>query len=447
MLRSLLPAFCHLLACIPAAAARADITWRCSTDGSEWRDRPVATLVNDQQHVGTEAAAGGAASAASAHAVDQQPLDLCTQIERMNCNGNDISRPYGGTAAECCAKCKALKGCFAWTFDSTPVHRPQCNMKSRCDNTTGTKWVVSGFSPAPPPPPPPPPPGTLFKLSIRSSDALHQMEGFGGCFNEKGWDALSVLTESARAEVMEAMFGHDGLRWNINRMPVGSSDFADSYYSLDDTIDDFSIAHLNLTRDNTKLLPFIQAAMKINPNLRTWGSPWSGPTWMKDSRPQMPKNEGCGSLSPEPKMRAAYALCEPPDPLRRRSLLLPLPWHRTITRRARSILTMLLLCLVLAPDLAKAVKAYRAAGLKFEHLAIQNEPNQGDPWNGKSCRDSYPKMHWTGDQLHTFLRDHLGPTFESEGLSDTVGLFLATFPVNDYVGYVEPALTDPEALK
>ena len=56
-------------------------------------------------------------------------------------------------------------------------------------------------------------------------------------------------------------------------------------------------------------------------------------------------------------------------------------------------------------------------------------------------------MHWTGDQLHTFLRDHLGPTFAREGLADTVGLFLATFPVNEYASYVEPALTDPETLK
>jgi uncharacterized protein (DUF2164 family) len=33
-------------------------------------------------------------------------------------------------------------------------------------------------------------------------------------------------------------------------------------------------------------------------------------------------------------------------------------------------------------------------------------------------------MHWTGDQLHTFLRDHLGPTFAEQGLADTVGIFL-----------------------
>eukprot|EP01051_Picozoa_sp_SAG22_P027241 SAG22_NODE_9019_length_614_cov_1.143689_1_plen_138_part_10 len=48
---------------------------------------------------------------------------------------------------------------------------------------------------------------------------------------------------------------------------------------------------------------------------------------------------------------------------------------------------------------------------------------------------------------HTFLRDHLGPTFAAQNLTETVGIFLATFPVNDYAGYIAPALTDPEALK
>ena len=39
------------------------------------------------------------------------------------------------------------------------------------------------------------------------------MEGFGGCFNEKGWEALAVLSEAGRAEVLAALFGREGLRW------------------------------------------------------------------------------------------------------------------------------------------------------------------------------------------------------------------------------------------
>ena len=45
-------------------------------------------------------------------------------------------------------------------------------------------------------------------------------------------------------------------------------------------------------------------------------------------------------------------------------------------------------------------------------------------------------MHWSGEEIHVFLKEYLGPTFESEGITDTVGIFLSTFPVNDYEGYV-----------
>ena len=102
--------------------------------------------------------------------------------------------------------------------------------------------------------------------------------------------------------------------------------------------------------------------------------------------------------------------------------------------------------MVLKCRFSKVAKAY-IGGLKFEHLAIQNEPNQGDTWDGKSCRDSYPKMHWTGEQLRDFLRDHLGPTWVQEGLTGQVGIFLSTFPINDFDGYVKPTLTDAQALK
>jgi hypothetical protein len=43
---------------------------------------------------------------------------------------------------------------------------------------------------------------------------------------------------------------------------------------------------------------------------------------------------------------------------------------------------------------AKAAKAFRAEGLAFEHLAIQNEPNQGGQWDPlkKSCGAETPSL-------------------------------------------------------
>ena len=125
-----------------------------------------------------------------------------------------------------------------------------------------------------------------------------------------------MLSEAQRTAVLRALFSDDGLRYGLNRMPIGSSDFAvqkthifcaiytektiilprqarnkhrestqkrdtrfsqDNYYSLDDSPGDYSMANLSLARDRTKLLPYIKAAMEVRPKLKVWGSPWTAP--------------------------------------------------------------------------------------------------------------------------------------------------------------------------
>lgn len=56
-------------------------------------------------------------------------------------------------------------------------------------------------------------------------------------------------------------------------MPIGSSDFADSYYSLEDSPGDITMQSLSLDRDRQKLIPYIEAAMTVQPKLKMWGSP------------------------------------------------------------------------------------------------------------------------------------------------------------------------------
>jgi glucosylceramidase len=40
----------------------------------------------------------------------------------------------------------------------------------------------------------------------------------------------------------------------------------------------FSIAH-----DQQLLIPYINAALAVNPTLHLWASPWTPPAWMKDN--------------------------------------------------------------------------------------------------------------------------------------------------------------------
>jgi glucosylceramidase len=35
-----------------------------------------------------------------------------------------------------------------------------------------------------------------------------QMDGFGGCFNEKGWEALNWLSPEKRSKILDDFFNH-----------------------------------------------------------------------------------------------------------------------------------------------------------------------------------------------------------------------------------------------
>ena len=111
-----------------------------------------------------------------------------------------------------------------------------------------------------------------------------RIDGFGGCFNEIGWRALLRLDEVDRERGMRALFDEkEGLGLNFGRVPIGASDFALSPYSLDDAAGDLEMKQFSIERDRYMLIPFIKAALKIRPDLKVWGSPWSPPGWMKTS--------------------------------------------------------------------------------------------------------------------------------------------------------------------
>ncbi|WP_438008254.1 hypothetical protein WME89_05810 [Sorangium sp. So ce321] len=108
--------------------------------------------------------------------------------------------------------------------------------------------------------------------------------GFGGTFNEKGWEALSALSPDDRDRAIKLLFdATDGARFTYGRIPIGASDYATSRYTLDDTAGDTAMASFSIARDREKLIPYIKAAMAVNPELHFWGSPWTPPPWMKDN--------------------------------------------------------------------------------------------------------------------------------------------------------------------
>jgi glucosylceramidase len=231
-------------------------------------------------------------------------------------------------------------------------------------------------------------PAAGARLDIYADSLCQEVDGFGACFNEICWDDLSALPGSAVDTIMKSLFDTSGCDFNICRMPVGASDYASSYYSLNDNSGDFFMDNFSIERDRRKLIPYIKAAMKYRPDLKMWGSPWTPPAWMKTNG----LYHG-GSLTWSSQNLSAYALY-----------------------------------------LAKAVKAYQAEGLNFFMLAFQNEPY---------ADQTFPSCLWNGTQMRDFVKLYLGPRWKSDSVK--AQLYTPTMNNGNFEECIAPMFNDPEA--
>ncbi|MEI6147941.1 MAG: glycoside hydrolase family 30 protein [bacterium] len=235
-------------------------------------------------------------------------------------------------------------------------------------------------------------PGTTRRVEpgLRFDGTQDQLwEGFGGCFNELGWIALSTMRGADRGRVIQALFDReDGCRFNLCRVPIGASDYALEWYSCNETDGDLGMSRFTIERDRQFLIPYIRAALRLQPMLKLFASPWSPPVWMKH-----PRAYHSGKLIWKPEILEAYALY-----------------------------------------FARFVQAYRQEGIQVHQVHVQNEP-VADP--------KFPGCLWTGPELRDFIRNHLGPMFAKQRVRSEI--WLGTLNTDDYNGYTLTALSDPLA--
>lgn len=124
--------------------------------------------------------------------------------------------------------------------------------------------------------------GTAATLTIDTGKKYQTMSGVGAAFSEIGGLALAGLSEKSREAVITSLFDPEqGAGFSMCRLPVGASDFATNAYSYAETPGDLGMSHFSLERDEHSIIPAAQAALKKNPSLRFFASPWSPPGWMK----------------------------------------------------------------------------------------------------------------------------------------------------------------------
>lgn len=203
-------------------------------------------------------------------------------------------------------------------------------------------------------------------ITVNDSKVLQDWTGFGGTFNEKGWEALGALSQADRDLAMKLLYDPvEGANFVSGRIPIGASDYAMDRYTLNDNAGDTAMEKFSIARDRMRLIPYIKAAMAVRSGIRFWGSPWTPPPWMKTNNAY-----DRGNLKNDPTTMQALALY-----------------------------------------LTRFVEEYAKEGIEIDVIHPQNEPGYAQ---------DYPSCGWTGPQMADFIKTYLAPTFTQHNLSTKI---------------------------
>jgi len=224
---------------------------------------------------------------------------------------------------------------------------------------------------------------------VDETQTYQTIEGFGAAFTDSAAYLLQQVQPSAtQSATLSDLFTRtgNGIGLSFMRVPIGATDIARSLYSFDDNngTPDSTLANFSIAHDQSYILPLIQQAKALNPQMKLLASPWSPPAWMKSTN-----SMNSGTLLP-----ADYT-----------------PF---------------------ANYLAKYLQAYKAAGVTYDYLTLQNEPlNQ---------TTAYPSMYMDAPTQLTVLRDYVLPALTSASLTTKLFVYDHNW---DTPAYPETVLADP----
>jgi len=249
-------------------------------------------------------------------------------------------------------------------------------------STENDRWHERTVEPAEPATP-----VSDLRISLDPTQTFQTIDGFGGCFNELGWEALTAIPDDRREAALKELFSPEGANFTLGRAPIGANDFSLGWYSFNETPGDYEMKDFSIARSRECLLPFIKAAMKYQPTLGIWASPWCPPSWMTTNGRYRQ-----GSMKSDSQTLAAYALY-----------------------------------------FSKFIQAWRAEGINLYAVHPQNEMALNT--------NVYPQCVWDAGTLNLFLRDHLLPQLRRDQI-DIEG-WRGTVVNENLAEYVDPILGDP----
>ncbi len=205
-------------------------------------------------------------------------------------------------------------------------------------------------------------------IDVNGSLTYQAIDGFGFTLTGGSAHVINQLSDNDRGALLQELFGDEANDISISylRISVGASDLNDEPFTYDDMPageTDESLTNFSIDPDREDVIAVLKEILQINPDIKIMGSPWSAPVWMKDNGSFIG-----GSLQPQ-----YYG--------------------------------------VYAQYFVKYIQAMAAEGITLDAITIQNEPLH----DGNN-----PSMYMTAEQQATFIKDHLGPAFETANINTKI---------------------------
>jgi glucosylceramidase len=228
-------------------------------------------------------------------------------------------------------------------------------------------------------------------IEIDTTKKFQGIDGFGYALT--GGSAYLInqkMDPASKDALLKELFLADGNNIGISylRVSIGASDLDDqvfSYADLPPGKTDKELKTFSIDEDRKNLIPILKEIIKLAPDIKIMGSPWTAPSWMKTNN--HPKG---GSLKPD--FYESYA-----------------------------------------KYFVKYIQEMTAEGIVIDAITLQNEPENPN---------NTPSMLMTAQEQADFVKNNLGPAFAAAGLKTKIVVFDHNC---DHPEYPITILDDPKA--
>lgn len=239
-------------------------------------------------------------------------------------------------------------------------------------------------------------------IEINPDKKYQSILGIGISMEESTVYCLGRMSEVRRKEVLtKLVHPQDGIGMNLIRVCIGTPDFTGrKFYTYDDmlnNVSDMNLEHFSIQKDiEYGIIETLKEALKINPEIKFFASPWTPPGWMKERNNEFGEDNEYNLMGG--KLKNEYIE-------------------------------------TLAKYYCRFIEAYKEQGIPIYAMTLQNEP---------LLEINYPSCFITSEQEKK-LAIALKKELTAHNLNTKIWIFDHNF--SDGIDYIGQALNSDDALK